>query len=250
MATIGIIPARYASTRLPGKPLLSATGWPLIRHVVTQASQARSLDRVIVATDDDRIADAVREFGGEVALTRADHATGTDRIAEVAATLPDAAIIVNIQGDEPELSPEAIDRVVALLHDDPDAPMATLATPIRDPAVWHDPGCVKVVGSRRGRALLFSRASIPFHRDAAPDLATDPPAALLHLGIYAFRRDFLLSYHQLPPSRLEEAEKLEQLRVLEAGLPIALAVVAERSVGIDTPEDYQRFVERWQARQG
>lgn len=247
MATIGIIPARYASTRLPGKPLLSATGWPLIRHVVEQARQARALDRVIVATDDERIAEAVRAFGSEVALTRADHPTGTDRIAEVAAALPEADLVVNIQGDEPELSPEAIDRVAQLLHDDPGAPMATLATPIRDPEVWLDPSCVKVVASTRGRALYFSRASIPHHRDSAPDLAADPPAALLHLGIYAYRRDFLLDYHRLPPSALEAAEKLEQLRVLEAGLPIALAVVAERSVGIDTPEDYRRFVERWHA---
>ncbi len=125
--------------------------------------------------------------------------------------------------------------------------MATLATPIRDRDVWLDPSCVKVVGSSRGRALYFSRASIPFHRDAEPDLAADPPPALLHLGIYAYRRDFLLGYAALPPSPLEAVEKLEQLRVLEAGLPIALGIVAERSVGIDTPEDYRRFVERWRA---
>ena len=125
--------------------------------------------------------------------------------------------------------------------------MATLATPIRDEAVWLDPGCVKVVASSAGRALLFSRASIPHHRDGPPDLAADPPVALLHLGIYAYRRDFLLGYASLPPSRLEAAEKLEQLRVLEAGLPIALGIVAERSVGIDTPDDYERFVDRWRA---
>ena len=249
MAIVGIIPARFASTRLPGKPLLADTGWPMIRHVVAAAGRARTLDRVIVATDDPRIAEAVRGFGGEVTLTRADHPTGTDRIAEVVAGLPDASIIVNIQGDEPELAPATIDRIVALLVDDREAPMATLATPIRDHEVWLDPSCVKVVASTRGRALYFSRASIPCHRDGEPDLLADPPAALLHLGIYAYRRDFLLGYGGLPPSRLEAAEKLEQLRVLEAGLPIALGIVAERSVGIDTPEDYRRFVDRWRAAQ-
>lgn len=218
----------------------------MIRHVVAAAQAASILDRVIVATDDERIAAAVRAFGGEVALTRGDHPTGTDRIAEVAATLPDATIIVNIQGDEPELHPATIDRVAALLEADQDAPMATLATPIVDPAVWHDPSCVKVVAARN-RALYFSRASIPFHRDNPPDFAVGGAPGLLHLGIYAYRRDFLLSYAQLPPSPLEQAEKLEQLRVLEAGLPIALGVVLDRSVGIDTPEDYRRFVDRWRA---
>jgi len=247
MAIVGIIPARYASTRLPGKPLLADTGWPMIRHVVIAAGRASTLDRVIVATDDSRIADAVRAFGGEVAMTRADHPTGTDRIAEVVAGLLDASIVVNIQGDEPELSPEAINRVASLLADDPEAPLATLATPIRDRAVWLDPSCVKVVGASRGRALYFSRSPIPHHRDGDPDFEAEPPAALLHLGIYAYRRDFLLSYASLPPSPLEAAEKLEQLRVLEAGHPIALGIVAERSVGIDTPDDYKRFVARWRA---
>jgi len=247
MAIVGIIPARFASTRLPGKPLLSDTGRPMIRHVVEAARSATVLDRVIVATDDARIADAVRQFGGEVAMTRGDHPTGTDRVAEVVASIPDARIIVNIQGDEPELAAESINRVASLLETDLEASMATLATPIRDPSVWLDPSCVKVVGTRRGRALYFSRASIPFHRDGSPDLGADPPVALLHLGIYAYRRDFLLNYANLPPSRLESAEKLEQLRVLEAGHPIALGIVAERSIGIDTPEDYRRFVERWHA---
>ncbi len=219
----------------------------MIRHVVVAAQAAVSLDRVIVATDDERIAAAVRAFGGEVALTRTDHPTGTDRIAEVVATLADADQIVNIQGDEPELSPTTIDAVVGLLDADPAAPMATLATPIRDSSVWLDPSCVKVVAAG-GRALYFSRASIPYHRDSEPDFTAEPPPALLHLGIYAYRREFLLNYSQLPTSPLEQAEKLEQLRVLGAGLPIALGVVAERSIGIDTPEDYRRFVERWETR--
>ena len=250
MAIIGVIPARFASTRLPGKPLLSDTGRAMICHVVDAARASRRLDRVVVATDDERIRAAVVAHGGEAVLTRADHPTGTDRIAEVVAAIPDADLVVNIQGDEPELSPDAIDRVATLLDDDPEAPMATLATPIRERATWLDPSCVKVVASTRAgrtRALYFSRASIPHHRDGEPDLAADPAAALLHLGIYAYRRDFLLGYQALPPSRLEAAEKLEQLRVLEAGFPIALGVVAERSVGIDTPEDYARFVARWRA---
>ncbi|MDG3006276.1 3-deoxy-manno-octulosonate cytidylyltransferase [Paludisphaera mucosa] len=248
MENVAVIPARFASTRLPGKPLLSDTGKTLIQHVVEAARRARSLQRVIVATDDERIADAVRAFGGEVAMTRADHATGTDRVAEVAATIPGAGIIVNVQGDEPEIDGSSIDRLITLLEDDPEAPMATLATPIRDEAVYRDPSCVKVVASSRGRALYFSRSPIPCHRDGSPDFA-DPksPAAFLHLGLYAYRRDFLLKVGALPRSPLEAAEKLEQLRVLEAGLPIALGFVDEPSIGVDTPEDYRRFVERWRA---
>lgn len=247
MAIIGIIPARFASTRLPGKPLLSGTGKPMIVHVVEAARRARRLDRVVVATDDRRIAEAVESHGGEVVMTRSDHPTGTDRVAEVAAGMPEANLIVNLQGDEPELSGEAIDLVVGLLEADPGAPMATLATPIRDETTWNDHSCVKVVRSARGRALYFSRSPIPFHRDASPDFAADPPAALLHLGLYAYRRDFLLALAHLPPSPLESAEKLEQLRVLEAGYPIALGLIRERSIGIDTQEDYRRFVERWKA---
>ena len=250
MAIVGIIPARFASTRLPGKPLLSDTGMPLIRHVVEAARRSTRLDRIIVATDDARIADAVGSFGGEVALTRGDHPTGTDRVAEVIARMPDADLVVNLQGDEPEVSGDALDLVVSLLESDLAAPMATLATPIRDEAEFRDPSCVKVVRSRAGRALYFSRSPIPHHRDGPPDLRADPPIALLHLGLYAFRRDFLLGFAALPPSPLEAAEKLEQLRVLEAGHPIALGIVRERSVGIDTPEDYRRFVERWRAREG
>ena len=247
MAIFGIIPARFASTRLPGKPLLSDTGKPLIQHVVEAARHSKRLDRIIVATDDARIAEAVIAFGGEVALTRNDHPTGTDRVAEVVARMPEADLIVNLQGDEPELSGEALDLVVSLLEADPEAPMATLATPIRDEAVYRDPSCVKVVQSRLGRALYFSRSPIPCHRDGLPDFNADPPDALLHLGLYAYRRDFLLRLAELPPSPLESAEKLEQLRVLEAGHPIALGIVQERSIGIDTPDDYRRFVERWRA---
>ena len=244
MEIVAVIPARFASTRLPGKPLLSDTGRPLIQHVVEAARRSSRLDRVIVATDDPRIAEAVAAFGGDCAMTRADHPSGTDRVAEVAAGLADAGIVVNLQGDEPEVSGHALDLVVSLLEDDPDAPMATLATPIRDEAVYRDPSCVKVVRSRAGRALYFSRSPIPHHRDGPPDAS---PMAHLHLGLYAYRRDFLLKLGSLPPSPLETSEKLEQLRVLEAGYPIAVGLVDEPSIGIDTPEDYRRFVERWRA---
>jgi 3-deoxy-manno-octulosonate cytidylyltransferase (CMP-KDO synthetase) len=250
MEIVAVIPARFASTRLPGKALLSETGRPLIVHVIEAARRAQSLQRIIVATDDTRIAHAVTSFGGEVMMTRADHPTGTDRVAEVAARLERARIIVNLQGDEPEISGHALDLVVALLEADPEAKVATLATPIRDKAIYLDPACVKVVCNRRGRALYFSRSPIPCHRDGLPDLAAaTPPVAYLHLGLYAFRREFLLELGSLPPSPLEAAEKLEQLRVLDAGYPIAVGCVDEPSVGIDTPEDYKRFVARWKGLQ-
>jgi 3-deoxy-manno-octulosonate cytidylyltransferase (CMP-KDO synthetase) len=248
MEIVGVIPARFASTRLPGKALLSETGRPLIVHVLEAARRAQSLQRIVVATDDPRIASAVDQAGGEFMMTRADHATGTDRVAEVAAALPAARLIVNLQGDEPEISGTAIDRVVSLLEEDPALPMATLATPIREEAIYRDPACVKVVCSARGRALYFSRSPIPHHRDGLPDpTRASAPVAYLHLGLYAYRRDFLLALGSLPPSRLEAAEKLEQLRVLDAGYPIGVGIVDEPSVGIDTPEDYRRFVIRWQA---
>jgi 3-deoxy-manno-octulosonate cytidylyltransferase (CMP-KDO synthetase) len=250
MEIVAVIPARFASTRLPGKPLLSDTGRPLIQHVVEAARRAKALDRVLVATDDERVANVVAGFGGEFVMTRADHPTGTDRVAEVAAGLAEARIIVNLQGDEPEISGAALDRVVALLDGDPEAPMATLATPIRSEAVYRDPSCVKVVLSRPGRALYFSRSPIPHYRDGLPHPApTEPPLAYLHLGLYAYRRDFLLGLASLPPSPLEAAERLEQLRILQAGHPIAVGLVDEPSIGIDTPDDYRRFVERWRAGQ-
>nr|WP_244420403.1 3-deoxy-manno-octulosonate cytidylyltransferase [Isosphaera pallida] len=249
MKTVGIIPARYASTRLPGKPLLSETGRPLIVHVLDAAARARRLDQVIVATDDLRIAQAVTDHGGRAVLTRSDHPTGSDRVAEVAAQLTEVDLIVNLQGDEPEVAGASIDLLVDLLADHPEVPMATLAAPIVDRAVYDDPSCVKVVRAANGRALYFSRAPIPHHRDAPSLRGVTPehPWGLLHIGIYAYRREFLLGLAQVPPSPLEETEKLEQLRVLEAGHPILVGVVPERSVGIDTPEDYRRFVERWRA---
>jgi 3-deoxy-manno-octulosonate cytidylyltransferase (CMP-KDO synthetase) len=245
MEIVAVVPARFASTRLPGKPLLAETGKPLIQHVIEAAHRARRIDRVIVATDDARIFEAVVSFGGEVVMTRADHPSGTDRVAEVAAGLASARIIVNLQGDEPEISGLALDRVVSLLDEDPQAPMSTLATPILSEAVYRDPSCVKVVRTEGGRALYFSRSPIPHHREGLPDPTANVPLAHLHLGLYAYRREFLIRLAALPPSPLERAEKLEQLRVLEAGYPIAVGIVDEPSIGIDTPDDYRRFVERW-----
>ncbi len=242
---VAVIPARFASTRLPGKPLLDETGVPLIVHVVEAARKSSRIDRILVATDDPRIFDIVARHGGEAVMTRDDHPSGTDRVAEVAAAIPNARMIVNLQGDEPEIAPESLDRVIEILDADPSAPMATLATPVYDPAVYLDPSCVKVVLSSSGRALYFSRSPIPAHRDGLP---ANGPLGLLHLGLYAYRRDFVLKLATLPPSPLELSEKLEQLRVLELGQPIAVGIVHERSVGIDTPEDYRKFVLRWKAR--
>jgi 3-deoxy-manno-octulosonate cytidylyltransferase (CMP-KDO synthetase) len=240
-AIVAVIPARFGSTRLPGKPLLAETGRTLIQHVVEAARGATRLDRILVATDDERIARAVASFGGEAVMTRADHPSGTDRVAEVAAALPDARIFVNLQGDEPEIAGRALDLVVEVLEADPECPMSTLATPIRDEATFLNPACVKVVRASSGRALYFSRSPIPHRRDGGwPE-----GMALLHLGLYAYRREFLLGLARRPPSPLEGTEKLEQLRVLEAGVPIAVGVVDEPGIGIDTPEDYRRFVERW-----
>lgn len=254
MRTYGMIPARLQSSRLPRKMLLNDTGRPLIQYAWEAASRARSLDAVIIATDSDEIADAVRGFGARVEMT-GDHPSGSDRIAEVVRRCGgDAGVIVNIQGDEPEIDPAAIDRLVAALRARPDVEMATLATPITTLAALEDRSCVKVVCTADGRALYFSRLPIPYYRDGRPqDLlpAADPDAArlskspwLLHLGLYAYRREFLLALTEMPRSRLEQLESLEQLRALEAGAAIHVEIVAHRSIGIDTAEDYARFVER------
>jgi 3-deoxy-manno-octulosonate cytidylyltransferase (CMP-KDO synthetase) len=211
---------------------------------------------VIVATDDARIADAVRSFGGEVMMTRADHPSGTDRVAEVASAA-DAELVLNIQGDEPELEPDSIDRLVGLMREDPDCPMGTLACPFAAlstlrgrPADPNDPNTVKVVLTADGRALYFSRSLIPYPRDRevlGSDRGRTGP--YLHLGIYAYSREFLLRLAKMPPTPLEKIEKLEQLRVLESGYDIRVGVVNRASVGIDTPDDYAAFVQR-QARGG
>lgn len=249
MNVYGIIPARLHSTRLPRKLLLAETGRTVLEYTWRAATKATSLKQVIVAADSDEFSRVVSSFGGRCELT-GEHPSGTDRIAEVARRCcPDGDVFVNIQGDEPEINPANIDAVVQALVDCPDAQMATLATPMTSLEQVNAPSCVKVVVGADGRALYFSRAAIPFCRDREQSeaLASDHPW-LLHLGIYAYRAEFLHQLTQLLPSRLEQLEKLEQLRVLEAGETILVGEVAHRSVGIDTPEDYARFVARQRSR--
>jgi 3-deoxy-manno-octulosonate cytidylyltransferase (CMP-KDO synthetase) len=236
-----VIPARYASTRLPGKPLLRSTGKYLVQHVYEQACRAKRANTVIVATDDPRVAAAVESFGGRVAKTRREHPSGTDRVAEVASSL-DVDVVINAQGDEPQIDPAVLDYLVELLERDHDAQVATLATPVSSGEVYRDPNCVKLVRDSRGRALYFSRSPIPFVRNGQPEFGARPAQFLLHLGLYAYRRPFLLSLAALPPSPLESLEKLEQLRVLSVGQPIQVGVVPHGGRGVDTFEDYQRFV--------
>jgi 3-deoxy-manno-octulosonate cytidylyltransferase (CMP-KDO synthetase) len=244
MRTAIVIPARYASVRLPGKALLRSTGKYLVQHVYERACLARRADTVLIATDDSRVAAAVESFGGKCVMTRRDHASGTDRVAEVAAAL-DADIVINLQGDEPETDPAALDVLPDLLANDPEAVMATIAAPIRSEEPYRDPNCVKLVRDGRGRALYFSRSPIPFVRDGRPDFAAKPVRFLQHIGVYAYRRNFLLQLAQQAPAALEQDEKLEQLRVLTLGRPIQVGVVAQATRGVDTLEDYERFVDRY-----
>ena len=245
-----VIPARLASTRLPRKLLLAETGKPLIEHTYESAARAHLASGLCVAADHEEIAAAVRAFGGQVRMTSPDCASGTDRVAEVARQMTDVEIFVNVQGDEPELSGEAIDRVIDLLARDSAAVMATLATPIRSRRQLDDPACVKVVFDRQGRALYFSRSPIPHARQWDDSLLSAEPANFhQHIGLYAYRRDFLLRIAGIPRTPLERLENLEQLRVLESGYSIAVGVIDEPTVGIDTPEDYRAFVARHRAAQ-
>jgi len=234
-----VVPARFASTRFPGKPLADLTGKPLILHVLERAAACKTVGRVIVATDDVRIHETVLRAGFESRMTRADHPNGTSRIAEVAETL-DEELIVNIQGDEPQIEPELVDRTVTLLASRPDVNMATLVSPF---AVGEDPtnpNIVKCVRGVDGRALYFSRSLIPFNRDGATGAA--PP--MKHVGLYVYRRSFLKTFLALAPTPLECTESLEQLRVLEHGHTILCAEGEAHFTGIDTPEQYAAFVQR------
>jgi 3-deoxy-manno-octulosonate cytidylyltransferase (CMP-KDO synthetase) len=235
MKTVGIIPARYGSTRLEGKPLKDICGKPMIQLVYEAAQQTRLIEEVYVATDDKRIVDAVEQFGGNVRLTSADHKTGTDRIAEVAASL-DAEIIVNIQGDEPLLNPAMIDEVIQPFVDEPTLPMSTLCVPIFEEDALHDPNVVKAVFDQQGYALYFSRSLIPYPRKRENFQAYE------HLGLYAYRKDFLLTYISLPQGRLEIIESLEQLRVLESGYKLKIAVSTHPydGISVDTQDDLER----------
>ncbi|HEY7318358.1 MAG TPA: 3-deoxy-manno-octulosonate cytidylyltransferase [Candidatus Binatia bacterium] len=247
MAVVAIIPARYGSTRLPGKPLARIGGKPMIQRVYESASKAQSLDRVLVATDDRRIEAVVRGFGGEVLMTSKHHASGTDRLAEVARKIK-AHWFVNVQGDLPFIHPDTITRVVRPMRRDRSIPMATVRTPIFDEAQWRDPNIVKVLTDREGFALYFSRSPIPYVRNGAVDLNGNKVArgskgrlwGYRHVGLYVYRRDFLLKFARLRPTPLEQIESLEQLRALAHGYRIYVAAAEEWSVEVDTPEDLVR----------
>jgi 3-deoxy-manno-octulosonate cytidylyltransferase (CMP-KDO synthetase) len=253
LQSIVVIPARYASTRLPRKMLLRETGKSLLQHTYEAVCLAKRPATVVIATDHAEIARDVGRFGGEFVMTSPDCQSGTDRVAEVARRLVQADVLVNVQGDEPEISPAAIDRLVEMIEANPAAGMATLSTPIRTPEQLANPACVKVVFSASGRALYFSRSPIPFIRDtataervgsSATPAFNQPPVFFQHLGLYAYRRDVLLAFASLPPSSLELCERLEQLRFLQAGGEILVDVVEHAASGIDTPADYTAFVAR------
>jgi len=251
-----VIPARLDSTRLPRKMLLRETGKTLIQHTYEAVRTARRPMGVCVATDSDEIVAEVLAFGGQVRLTSPELVCGTDRVAELARVSAFAGIdiVVNVQGDEPEITGKAVDTVIEIMERHPEAAMATLAAPIRNREQLHNPACVKAVladvspsvgETWVGRAVYFSRAAVPHARDWAPELLRAwPPAFYQHVGVYAYRRDFLLRLSEMPPSPLESIEKLEQLRALEAGQPILVGVTDTATTGIDTPADYQSFVER------
>ncbi len=237
MQVLCVIPARYASTRLPGKPLKDIAGKPMICRVYERAAQAKRVSATLVATDDERIKTAVEEHGGQAMMTRNDHPTGTDRLAEVAAAHTEADLIINVQGDEPLIDPGLIDELAAAFDDDADLQMATVMTEITDPEEQKNPNNVKVVTDQNGYALYFSRSLMPYprHEGKSP--------VYKHIGIYAYRRDFLLRFAKMPQTPLEQAESLEQLRALENGYRIRVIKTNARFVGVDTAEDLARVNE-------
>ena len=246
---VAIIPARYRSTRLPGKALAEIGGRPMICHVVERTRRARGVAAVWVATDDARIRDAVVATGGQVVMTRTDHPSGTDRLAEVAAGLA-AEVVINVQGDLPLLDPLMIEVLADRMTHEPDLPMATLATPIADDAEWRSPHVVKVVSDRAGQALYFSRSPIPFDRDGTR--RPDEPLGWRHIGMYAYRRDVLLRLAALAPTPLEERERLEQLRALEHGIAIGVVEwhATDPMIEVDTQEDLERARSAWRSSDG
>lgn len=237
MKSIAVIPARYASTRFPGKPLALLGGKPVLQHVYERALKATQIDEVCIATDDERILEAARGFGAKAVMTSAEHRSGTDRCAEVASAYPSDSIIINIQGDEPFIDPEQIDQVAAPLLRKAPADISTLAVRLKDAEALHNPNVVKVVKSAAGQALYFSRSPIPHLRGVPPEQWIENGVFFRHLGIYGFRRSVLLDVAQLPPGSYEQMESLEQLRWLEAGYRIQIGETRHQTVGIDTPED-------------
>ena len=239
---LGVIPARFASSRFPGKALVSIAGKSMLQHVWERANLSRYLTQIVIATDDARIYDAASSFRGRVIMTRTDHLSGTDRVAE-AASASDAHLVVNIQGDEPLIDPAAIDAAILSLLDDDDAPMGTLKKRITDTPEIANPNVVKVVTDHSGRALYFSRAPIPYRRDGD----AVPAPYYKHIGLYVYRREFLLGYSDLPVGPLELSERLEQLRALENGYSIRVVETEYESLGVDTPEDYERVSRLFEA---
>jgi 3-deoxy-manno-octulosonate cytidylyltransferase (CMP-KDO synthetase) len=238
---VGVIPARYGSSRLPGKALVDLQGKPLLYYVYQRSSRAKSLNRVLIATDDDRIHSAALAFGAEVVMTGKQHRSGTDRIFEAIQTIG-AEVVVNIQGDEPLIDSKAIDQTVELLHADPEADMTTLKTPIRQIEELLNPHVVKVVTDEKDYALYFSRAAIPYNRtQQTSNQSIELENVYRHIGLYAYRRDFLIRFVQWPPSSLEKMEDLEQLRALEHGAKIRVGLTADHVFGVDTAEDLERI---------
>ncbi len=238
MRVVAIIPARYASTRFPAKALADIHGKPMIQHVYERTQMADLIDEVIIATDDERILAAAHNFGAQAMLTSVHHETGTDRLAEVAEKLPDVDLIVNVQGDEPMIEAEMIDTAIAPLLEHADISMGTLMAHIDTQEDFVNPNVVKVVTDQRGMALYFSRSPIPHLRDADPDAIRAD--GYKHIGLYVYKRDFLLRYPHLEPTPLEQTEKLEQLRALEHGYRIHVALTTHQSMGVDTPEDLEK----------
>lgn len=231
MKVLCVIPARYASTRLPGKPLSMIAGKPMIQHVYERACQAQLPDEVVVATDNELVEKAVLDFGGKAVMTSPDHPSGTDRLAEVALMYPDVDVIVNVQGDEPMIPPEVIDRLAEVFNGDADLNMATMKV-VMDEEDYENPAAVKVVTDQQGYALYFSRSLMPYPRNKPEGFKV-----FKHVGIYAYRRNFLLKYAALAPTPLEKAESLEQLRALENGYKIKVLESDFQGIGVDTPED-------------
>ncbi len=230
---LAVIPARWGSTRFPGKPLVDLAGKALVQHVWERCRECRRLDAICVATDDDRIAEAARGFGADVVMTRSDHPSGTDRVAEAARSWPEAGVVLNVQGDEPLISPKLIDALAAELMNDPGLAMVTAANAMGAGDDFEDPNVVKVVRDAAGDALYFSRSPIPYRRN--PEGVKDYPL-LRHKGIYGYRRDFLEAFVSWPPSVLEQIEGLEQLRALDRGARLRVVLTEDESPGVDTPE--------------
>jgi 3-deoxy-manno-octulosonate cytidylyltransferase (CMP-KDO synthetase) len=240
---LGVIPARYASSRFPGKALATVRSRTVLELVWERVSMARYLGPVVIATDDERIARAARGFGAQVCMTRNDHVSGTDRVAEVASAYEDVELVVNIQGDEPLIDPNAIDAAILPLLEEPAIPMGTLKKRIEDPRELRDPNVVKVVTDRFGNAIYFSRANIPFVRDSDglhPVQAGGEITSFKHIGLYVYRRDFLLRYSALPIGPLEQLERLEQLRAIENGFRMRVVETDYESIGVDTPADLEK----------